>query len=43
MGYLVLLMLVICEIAANTALGLGKKVFLVDPIMLVVYPTKALE
>jgi|SRR6267154_1036082 len=42
-GYLILLMLIVREIAANTALGLGKEVFPVDPIMLVVCPTKALE
>jgi hypothetical protein len=36
-------MLVVRKIAANMALGLGKEVFPVDPIMLVVCPTKALE
>ena len=38
-----LLILVLREIAANTALGLSKEVFPVDPIMVVVCSTKALE
>jgi len=42
-GYLVLLMLVLRQIAANTALGLSKEVFAVDPIMVVACSTKALE
>lgn len=41
--YLVLLMLVLRQIAANTAFELSKEAFAVDPIMVVACSTKALE
>jgi hypothetical protein len=42
-GYLILLMLIVCEIAADETLAIGKEIFPLDPVMIVVCPTKALE
>jgi superfamily II DNA/RNA helicase len=42
-GYLILLMLVIREIAADKTLAIAKEIFPKDPVMIVVCPTKALE
>jgi len=41
-GYLIMLMLVVREISADTTLALGKE-FPKDPAMIIVCPTKALE
>jgi hypothetical protein len=43
LGYLILLMLVIHEIAADETLIIGKEVFPLDPVMIMVCQTKALE
>jgi ATP-dependent helicase YprA (DUF1998 family) len=43
MGYFIMFMLVIREIAANQALALGQEKIPKDPAMIVVCPTKALE
>jgi hypothetical protein len=42
-GYLILLMPVVWEIAADETLTIGKEVFPLDPVMIMVCPTKALE
>jgi hypothetical protein len=42
-GYFILLMLVVCEIAADKTLMIGEKTFPKDPVMILVLPTKAFE
>jgi hypothetical protein len=42
-GFFTLLMLVVREIAADKTLAIGNEVFPIDPVMIVVCPTKALE
>ena len=41
--YLILLMLVVREIAADVTLAIAKEILPMDPVMIVVCPTKALE
>jgi superfamily II DNA helicase RecQ len=42
-GFFTLFMLVVREIAADKTLAIGNEVFPIDPVMIVVCPTKALE
>ena len=42
-GYLILLILVVREIAADMTLAIVKEILPRDPVMIVVCPTKALE